>query len=65
MPLGRREGKRLIDDHRAIGEVPIGRYQCDFGSIACQISQGEQRLEAGDTAAENQDVARLWGRDVP
>ena len=57
MPLGRREGKGLVNDHRAVREVPIGRHQRDLGSIAREVSQREQCFDSRYAAAENQDVA--------
>lgn len=49
-------GEWLFDDEGLVNEVSIGGDQRGFSAIAGEIAQGEQRLDAGDAATQDQHV---------
>jgi len=57
--LGRSERERLLDQQRLVDEVRLGREQRQLEAVPGELAQRQQRLQAGDAAAGDQDSG-LW-----
>ena len=56
--LGVPEGERLGGGQRPVGEVLLGGDERRADAVAGQVLEGEERLQGGDTASEDDDVQR-------
>ena len=52
--------ERLIDAHRQVDELELGREDRDVEEIGGQRTQRQQRLEAGDPPAGDQHASPAW-----
>jgi hypothetical protein len=52
--------ERLIDAHRQVDELELGRENRDVEAIGGQRTQRQHRLEAGDPCAGDQDARASW-----
>ena len=52
--------ERLIDAHRQVDELELGREDGDVEQIGGQRMQRQQRLEAGDPSAGDQHASPAW-----